>query len=202
MTDKYTLTSADVRDYTRLHQPAMLLLGVATDDYAGARCCLLNGLFSGFVLAAQAVEKIFKAIILFKDPCIKPRSFSHNLTELTNEVSGSCPNLNLVPHTQTIKNLEVHYSSRYPDNPVQPRSQASDELVPIDTLIIYLNELLPMPIEARIRSGLFGWVCSSRERKGVVFPNEYWLKYKNRALAPLLPRIFADSDELLMFWNS
>lgn len=45
----------------------------SAEDYAAARCCLLNGLFPGFVMAEQAVEKLIKGFILFMDPGFKPK---------------------------------------------------------------------------------------------------------------------------------
>jgi hypothetical protein len=45
---------------------------VATNDYVACRCCLLNGLFPGLRLGAEAVEKYLKAFVLYAEP-------AHNL---------------------------------------------------------------------------------------------------------------------------
>jgi HEPN domain-containing protein len=39
---------------------------VATQDYVAARCCISNAIFSGFAIAAQAVEKYLKAFLLYE----------------------------------------------------------------------------------------------------------------------------------------
>ena len=62
----FTMTKEDVHSFARENKLAMQFLMVATDDYAGARCCISNSLLVGLVLGAQAVEKYLKAFILFK----------------------------------------------------------------------------------------------------------------------------------------
>jgi HEPN domain-containing protein len=201
MTATFTMTSADVRAFASTHQPAMLLLSTATEDYAGARCCLINGPLVGLVLAAQAVEKYLKAAILVKDPSRQPRSLSHRLPDIATEVTSLTPALNFGAYEPTIATLAQHYNSRYPDNTNQSRSKGSDEIRPIDDLIVFINENLPFPLEVKLRSGMYSWVCSSRVRSGLALPNEVWIKKDNRALSPLLPRIYSEHDALIASWR-
>ena len=44
----------------------LMFLYDADQDYVAARCCILNGLFPGFMLASQAVEKFLKALFVFE----------------------------------------------------------------------------------------------------------------------------------------
>jgi HEPN domain-containing protein len=57
---------------------ATRLLKAAADDYAAARCLLLNGLVAGGLsMGAQAIEKFLKAYILLKSSARRVRGLSH-----------------------------------------------------------------------------------------------------------------------------
>lgn len=201
MTSPFEMTSEQVRGYTRDNAPALLLQQVATDDYSGARCCLLNGPLVGLILAAQAVEKYLKAIILLRDPAYNLRSLNHILSNAVSEATRLETSLDLSRHSSTISSLEQHYNSRYPDNLNQPSIKGTHELVGIDELIIDIVEQIPLPIDIKHRTGLYACVCSSRERKGSPFPDEIWITKSNAALTPLLPRIHANHANQLDYWK-
>jgi hypothetical protein len=68
------------------HKSATLLLRVAAQDYAAARCLLLNSLFEGHVLGAQAIEKFLKGYLLLNDPKRHVKKLSHSLPKILQEV--------------------------------------------------------------------------------------------------------------------
>lgn len=201
MTSHFEMTPEQVREYTRGKVLALQFQQVATDDYSGARCCLLNGPLVGLILAAQAVEKYLKAIILLRNPSYNLKRLNHILLDAVSEATRLETSLNLSRHSKTISSLEQHYNSRYPDNLNQSSIKGTNELVKIDELIIDIVEHIPLPIDIKYRTGLYACVCSSRERKGPPFPDEIWITKSNAALSPLLPRIYTQHANQLEYWK-
>lgn len=184
----FSLDSRQVAAFAKSNQMAMLLLQTATDDYAVARCTLLNGLFPGLVSAAQAVEKYLKAFILFLDSTKNVRRLSHSLKDLAAQVLTLQPELALSRYNLLIERLEKHYQTRYPDNPDASTQQSTGELEEIDDLIVFLNEAMPIPPEVKYRSGFYSAAFRSLDR-GRQFPPEIWLKEDNKALATIQSRV-------------
>ncbi len=59
------MTRDEINAWFTTHKGVAHMLNVATRDYVGARCCVLNRLvLPGFVLGAQAAEKYLKAVLL------------------------------------------------------------------------------------------------------------------------------------------
>src|ERR1700722_14109372 len=106
-----------LREFSKAHSSATLLLLTATKDYAAARCLLQNGLLTGLVMGAQAIEKFLKAYLLFHDPRRKVRKLSHSLPELLREAGALLPNLSLMNFAPVAEKFDRHYATRYPDNP-------------------------------------------------------------------------------------
>ena len=50
-------------EFNSTYQAAVGFIESATDDYVASRCCLLNGVFPGLRLGAEAVEKYLKAFV-------------------------------------------------------------------------------------------------------------------------------------------
>lgn len=201
MTTLFSMTPENVRNYTRDKMLALQYQQIATDDYAGARCCLINGPLVGLVLSAQAIEKYLKTIILLRSPSYNPKRLCHTLVDAVSEASRLETSLDLSRHSATIASLEQHYNSRYPDNADQSTKKGTDELDGIDALVIDIVEHIPLPIDVKFRTGLYASVCSSRERKGPPFPDEIWIIKRNLILVPLLPRIYSDHAAQLEFWK-
>ena len=76
------MTFVELLDFNRSNRKAVKFVEAATDDYVSCRCCLINGLFTGLILGAQAVEKYLKAFVLFQDPSIDVRSYNHQIKAL------------------------------------------------------------------------------------------------------------------------
>jgi hypothetical protein len=85
---------------------------------------------------------------------------------------------------------EGFYKQRYPDNNVQSLGMSSEEIFELDEFILFLNENLPMPFEAKYRTGLYALVTFSLHGRAV--PWEHWIKHRNQALGPRWQEIEVD----------
>ncbi len=187
----FTLDSGGMVEFCRTNQSAMLLQHQAAYDYAGCRCCLLNGLPVGLVLGSQAIEKLLKAVLLFADATLTTAEirtrFGHRLPKLAEAVQKTT-DLDLTTHVSHITALDAHYLGRYPDNPGRSTSQSTSELAELDLLAVDLLVGLPIPEEVKLRSGVFSLALISSER-GVVTSFEKWLLEKNEPLGRLMPNL-------------
>ncbi len=172
------------------NRPATALLRVATRDYAEARCLLLNQLFGGLVLGAQAMEKYLKAYILFKAPQSNVRGFNHSLPELLEKAANFFPQLS--GFSEVGQKFSRHYDIRYPDNRSASTSMTTGDLAELDEFIIFLNENMSCPRNVKYRTGLYAEITFSLDHPALMQPVEFWIRNNNQALAPLLPCINAD----------
>jgi len=161
----------------------MLLLLTASHDYAAARCLLLNGLFSGLPLGAQAIEKLLKAAILFADP-VKAVDKTHNLSSLLVRAECLFPSLKPLSLGAIASEFFGYYQMRYPDNPNYPSHASTGKFRDLDTMVIGLNFNLPCPRNVKMRSGLFAELTHSLNHLNDVSRAERWIKQDNLALAP------------------
>ncbi|WGJ16161.1 hypothetical protein QEV83_07930 [Methylocapsa sp. D3K7] len=171
------------------HNSATRLLRVAAQDYAAARCLLLNGLFAGHVLGAQAIEKFLKGYLLFKNPKCPVRKLSHSLPKLLASVGECFPHLQLAGFAPLAEKFMNHYETRYPDNPDASQSMTTADLLELDTFIIFLSENIPCARHVKYQTGIYPFISFSTGYQSTVSPWEYWIKNANQALAPLLPHI-------------
>ncbi|MBI1868827.1 MAG: hypothetical protein HYS06_11135 [Methylocystis sp.] len=185
-------TFFEVKRFFEEHSGATKLLRVATQDYAASRCLLLNGLFPGLVLGAQAIEKFLKAYLLFNDPNLKVRGLSHSLPDILKDTGSLFPQLQLSRFAPLVEKFVAHYAARYPDNPDGSISKTTADLFELDPFVVFLNENMPCPRNVKYRTGFYERITFSLEYMSTVPPEEFWIKHNNRALAPLLPRIAAD----------
>lgn len=161
------------------HQYANMRFFDATNDYTAARCCILNGLFSGFALATQATEKLLKAII-FLETSEKMRT-CHDPYKLKEKLKKA-KDYDLDSFDNTLKKLNDHYLARYHED--SPRIHAdgssgasSEELPIIDELWFILAEKLPMPDEIKYRMKLFADLFEPNPG----WSNGFWLTKNNLA---------------------
>ena len=130
---------------------AMTMFMTASSDYFACRCCILNGLSSGFRLASEAVEKLLKASIFLRTGTqsrLKGHD-RHNPYRLKEELKSAHVDSTLDGYDPLLKKLHDHYQSRYPDNQTTGRGASGEELAEIDALFLYLVETLPMPDEVK-----------------------------------------------------
>jgi hypothetical protein len=176
----------------------------AMDDYAGARCCLLNGLFSGFLLAQQSVEKLLKALLRCQHPGesdwvgsrakhrrvdqMVAKAGQHDLVALATLVEQSYPHLRLMSqHGQLLKRLTLHFVNKYPDSSAEGLTgYSTSEIDEVDALVVQLALALPLPKDLRWRVGLHStaWRVAGIERGP--FPWDDWVFSRNKAVEPFI----------------
>jgi HEPN domain-containing protein len=187
-----------MRQFCTTNSKATSLLHTAAVDYASARCLLLNGLVSGgLAMGAQAIEKFLKAHILLKNSAADVRKLKHTLPDLLNEADQLSPGLGLSKYSALMDRFWRHYQHRYPDNANASTSMTSEEIFELDEFIMFLNDNMACPFEAKYRTGLYGLVTFSLHHGRTVTPWEAWIKERNRALAPRWPQIEADFHSVL-----
>jgi len=172
-----TMNWKQVQEFARNNSMAMALYNNAAQDYGACRCCLINGFFPGFILGAQAIEKILKAFILLHDNKVNPKSFSHNLTKLVDEVQKN-NDYGLARFLPLIRRLQIDYQTRYPDNPCKGASSSTGQLVEIDELIFYLIDQIPLPDEVKFKSGVYSMLFPGNPNS----PWHKWISIYNRTL--------------------
>jgi len=164
----YSLDRNGVLNWGVQHKYANMRFFNATEDYTAARCCILNGLFVGFTLASQAIEKLLKAIIFLETG--EEMKTWHNPYDLKEKLK-KIKDYNLDGFDLTLKKLYDHYLSRYHEDSRQTHADgssgaSSEELNLIDELWFTLAEKLPMPDEVKYRMIFFA---------NLFEPNPYWL---------------------------
>jgi hypothetical protein len=189
-------------EFGKAHASAMQMLRVATQDYAAARCLLLNGLFTGLGVGAQTIEKFLKAYILFFDPDRKVRRLKHSLLDLLDEVNLIAPQLELIQFREVVERFEKHYAARYPDDPKRSISMTTADLVHLDRIVVLLSDHMLCPRHVKYRSGIFALISFPLDHPNLSRPDSHWVVERNEALATHLPRILSECslvmDELFL----
>jgi hypothetical protein len=122
--------------------------------------------------------------------------FQHSLTELLAEADGLSPSLQLSKYSAIMARFASYYRNRYPDNNVPLAKMSSEEIFELDEFIISLNDNLPLPFDARYRSGLYALVTFSLHGRAIP-PWEIWIRQHNLALAPRWAQIAEDFRSVL-----
>lgn len=175
-----TMTRQEVAGYFSERQYAGMRIYTATGDYTAARCCILNGLFSGFVLASEAIEKLLKAAIYLETG--EEVMTGHDSFALKEKLKRA-RDYGLDGYDEILKKLYLHYQSRYHEN--HGGGASSRELVEIDALWLELMEKLPIPDEAKYRTAFYSFIAEPNE----FWRNDVWLTTNNQALAPKMDAI-------------
>jgi hypothetical protein len=184
-----TMSKQDVSKYSADNQYATMMIYVATNDYAAARCCILNGLFPGFMLASEAIEKLLKAAIFLESG--EEMKSNHNAFALKEKLKQS-KDYGLDKYDDQLNKLFDHYQSRYHDNPTTGKGASSEELPQIDALWLELMEKLPIPDEVKYMTAFFSHLANPNP----FWRNDHWLKFENQALSPKLDSIRAKYLEI------
>jgi hypothetical protein len=179
--NKYLVTFTEILEFNRANLTAGQFITAATHDYVSCRCCLLNGLFSGLVLGAEAVEKYMKGFILYANPDFDVKQYNHRIRDLVSPLSNSNPSTELNQFGDLFDRLETYYKTRYPNNPGAATYRSTGELHTIDLFVLHIYDCLPIPEEAKFgNNGYFGLIFLSK--RGIFSPYEEWLKRENVAL--------------------
>ena len=160
------MNAMELIEFSRLNTRAIEFLAAATDDYIASRCCLLNGMFPGLRLGAEAVEKFLKGFVLFDNPSLDVENmYNHRIWAIAEDASKVEPSFAPAKLNYVLKRLETHYQNRYPydDNaaiirkrpkkprPKPTRSMSTGEHAGLDDLVLYICECLPIPETPKLR---------------------------------------------------
>lgn len=167
----------EYQKYCNKNKDALMFLYNADQDYTAARCCILNALFPGFMLASQAVEKSLKALIKFEGGDHKD---FHNPFKLK-EILKTIRDYDLDKYDDLLKKLSDHFKARYYDNTMDYKTNgaSSEELVRIDNLWVTLKEKLPFPDEVKFRTKFFSDLFDDSP----FWNNKFWIREKNYSLS-------------------
>jgi hypothetical protein len=179
--------------------PATMWLRHAVNDYASARCLLLNGLFGGLVLAQQALEKLLKSYLTIehpgrtkfigkKDALALPSldvNPSHDLVAHWRLAEKSFPHHLALDQSQQdlIANLSYCFHSKYPGVVTPLKSKTTAWLDELDRIFVSWALGVPLSNEERWRSGLYIFVWND------VIPSEdnpldtCWIRDRNYAFS-------------------
>ena len=153
--DEFAVRRAKLGHEFQTHQMASLFLVHAGDDYAAARCLIMNGLAAGFPLGAQALEKIMKALLHFKVSTeVANKERRHRLEKIFDQLKIYYPSVNQV-HRKLCLNFSKHYRWRYPDDEGQSKLMSGDEIRGLDSAFIHFLEAIPVSLEFRMRHATF-----------------------------------------------
>ena len=197
------MNTVELIEFNRINREAREFVSLATDDYVACRCCLMNGIFSGFRLASEAIEKYIKAFILYKEPPYPVKNYLHDIKKVASAATNLEPSFNPTQHFgDIIDQLELHYHLRYPRDTYPPYSASAAELAQIDELVLYLYESLPIPEVAKFRNdGYFFAVCCPWSPPIHFNPDKDWMQRQNVALdrvrSSLIQRYEAMEKELV-----
>jgi len=183
--------------------PPSLWICTAFQDYPAARCLLLNGLPSGFVLAQQAVEKLLKAYLRISHPTAArhvgpkglvasalPVSPSHDLLSHASLVEANFPQVQISSqYSWLLRELSLAFDRKYPDSQAPHSSSTTEWLRDIDELVVGLSLCIPLPAETRWRIGVFhsAWPLVLTGQPNP--PWSVWVRKSNEAFNRVLPQV-------------
>lgn len=185
-----TLTSDDVRKYSARCGWAQMMFVGAGDDYAAARCLILNVLFdSGFPLMSMSVEKLLKAAIFLESGAepIATGSDRHNPYALKQELERHA-DYGLDPFDAVLRVLFSHFQSRYHDNANRSRSMGGADLEGFDALWMHLFDRISFPVEVKYRLKFPAMLFDEQALKGMP-TYRHWVTVHNKAMMPRLSKM-------------
>lgn len=178
------------------------------EDYAASRCLLIHGLFAGFVLAEQAVEKMLKAYLFSVYPegtkFVGPKALiqsvlnvtpGHDLVALATIVEQNFSELNLsltTTHRELLEELSYHFHQKYPDNETPLKSSTTETLNRIDALMVLLSLKIPVEVKTRWRVGIFSSAWPNVLTNQPNPPSSAWALERNQAYLAAFEEIRAE----------
>ncbi len=151
---------------------------LAAQDYVAARCCLLNGIIlPGYILAAQAVEKELKSIIML----VKPEShqlkkYRHDLVRIIDDLN-EIYNINLLIYKSFVETLSLVYKSRrYADDKAENSVQylSNDILADLDNMFLTFAEFNFLRYNLKYHNGVLAIMLSEKNH-----PIKFWALKEN-----------------------
>lgn len=182
----------------------------AAEDYGAARCCLLNGLFAGFLLAQQCVEKLLKTYMRIVvpnwdrrmsktfAPVLPDVTSSHDLVAYAKEVDAAYPSLDLlVSFEPLLARLSRRFEGKYPDTKAARGNADTGEVLELDELAILLFTQVGLPAKLKVRTGLYPLLWHLVDPLQAVRPASTWVLQGNEALMARLPPLLQEIRDAL-----
>ena len=172
-------------DFIKNNKAAIKMQHISKEDYIGARCCLQGGIITcGYILSAQALEKMLKSHILFylPDEKFKSKKYKpyHDLEILLSELKN-ISQFEVDQFQNLCFTLSKTYDGfRYPDNKhiteFGIRSTSTSIIDEVDEMYIYLFQHLPIPNPLKCRIGILGTLkCTNNTYY------KHWITVNNKA---------------------
>jgi len=164
----------NIEKYFKENKRSIQFLNTATDDYIGARCCLLNGLItSGYVLSQQAIEKLLRSFIFLISRHEKLRR-DHDLLLLMDTLQR-VSKIDLSRYANLFNVLTKAYPFlRYPENPKNPHilksgitSLSTAVIDEVDDLFIFLYMQIPLPDKVKCGVSLLSLLLLSKQSSSI-----------------------------------
>lgn len=189
---------------SKKYPPATIWLYHSVGDYASARCLLLQGLSSGFVLAQQALEKLLKAYLTIAHPdrnqfiggkralakAVLNVNPSHDLVAHLNLAEKSFPQLTLNQNQrELITNLSYCFHSKYPDTETPLQSTTTAWLHELDQIFVPWSLAIPLSEDVRWRTGLYVCVWNDVIGNQASPPYIRWIRECNQAFAEVFTQL-------------
>lgn len=187
METNFTLTHNTFQAYNKENAYAQIMFGDSGNDYIAARCLILNTLFmQGCIFYAQAVEKMFKALI-FLETKRKSNLHNNNLHNpfLLKEELKSAKDYQIDKYDELLKRVYGHWQHRYFDNKYKSQSMSSSELDEYDILWMHLFEQAPFPVEVKYRLQFTPFLFDEEVLKYQP-AYRHWATFENKSLLPKL----------------
>lgn len=180
-----------------------LWLYYAVQDYASARCLLLNGLSGGYILAQQAIEKLLKAYLTVAYPNqrsfigkkgirekVLPVTASHDLIAHHRLAEESFPSLAIgSTENELLTNLSFCFHGKYPDEKTPLKFKTTAWREELDDLLVPWSLGLPVSEENRWKTGIYVCVWNDVIGEQANPPYIRWIRENNHAFAKAFPRL-------------
>ncbi len=185
-------------DFARQNRRYLNLLNIAASDYAGARCCLLNGVGSGLQLGSQAIEKTMKAFIALTDKYIDTTKLSHDLNKLNNQLEALGSTANISDKKDLDRWMEF-YNARYSfdrkGNEIRQLSSSSlEETNLLDKIMTHLVANTP-DFPAKFQCGVYALISQKFGSRTYTVGAGFWIRAHNLPMMAQLSAVDKEIDE-------
>lgn len=194
-------TQDELREFLRENQRGWKLAWKAREDYKLARLGMVSGAWSAFEMGEQAVEKLLKSFIVFRDPSAKVRELGHDTTACLEAAcaAGLTASEDL---ERTAERLRELYRRRYPDIPGAPQSLSTGEVHALDRAVFEIwDGVEAIQSDYYFVSGLLVDVYGARLKPSDwADAQDRIVTAGNKAYAVRRDRLQAGIDERLRVW--
>ncbi|GAB5546994.1 MAG: hypothetical protein SangKO_067540 [Sandaracinaceae bacterium] len=194
-------TREQLAEFLRQNRDAWQLAWKAREDYKLARIGMACGAWSAFEMGEQAVEKLLKSYVVFKEPEVKLKALGHDTTACLDAAlrHGLAATDELVRTAERLRDL---YRRRYPGTPDTPRSLSTGEMHDLDRAMFEIwDNFEPLQPDYYYVSGLLVDLYGARLQPSASAEAQAgYLTRANDAYATRRHRLHAGIDLRLAAW--